>query len=325
MINKFMKTFDIITIGSALRDMLFYTDEAELIDNPKNPIKLKLLGFEYGAKIRGHRVQFTFGGGAMNTAVNFAGLGLKTGIISCLGNDETGQEIINYLKKKKVNTSLIQTVKERTGSSLLVIDEKTEEHVIFVHYGANEKLRLVHPKGVQRSPLGCTSWFYVSGLAAKVWPTVINKLKRTSAKIAWNPGHSQLPDLKKHLPGIAVLILNKDEATELCLEATKNYSVLNLLKIIYFWGPRLIVITDGRRGVYVFDGQKVYFDKPRPHQPRDTTGAGDCFGSTFIAGLIKLKDIKKAIHLAMLNTVSLVMRPGAQNGLLTWGQLKKKI
>jgi len=49
----------------------------------------------------------------------------------------------------------------------------------------------------------------------------------------------------------------------------------------------------------------------------DTTGVGDAFGSSFVAGLELYKgNIQKAMHLGVKNTASVVSQQGAQNGLL---------
>jgi len=48
-----------------------------LIDNKQDILRQKLLAFEYGAKINSEKVVHGFGGGAANTAVSFASLGLS--------------------------------------------------------------------------------------------------------------------------------------------------------------------------------------------------------------------------------------------------------
>jgi sugar/nucleoside kinase (ribokinase family) len=317
-----MKKFNVISIGSCVRDIIFYTDKAEFIKNPKNdPTKIYLLGFEYGAKIKSDEVYYSFGGGAANTAINFAGLGLKVGVIAALGNDGFGAEIKSRLKNKKVNTELLQIKKNNhTGLSFLVVDKKSNEHFILVSYGANNTLEF--NKSIN------TDWYYVSSLGGKNWSAIMDKIVKTKKKIAWNPGATQLQagygKLKKYFSKIEVLILNKDEAIELCLSAKKKGTIAKMLKIIHQWGPKKIVITDGEKGAYVYDGKKIYFDRPHHKKPKDTTGAGDCFGSTFITGLIKTKgDIIKSMRLAIRNTTSLVFTPGAQEGLLNWKQLNK--
>ena len=79
-----------------------------------------------------------------------------------------------------------------------------------------------------------------------------------------------------------------------------------------------MVITSGKEGADAYDGRNFYHQDVMKEQKRvDTTGVGDAFGSSFIAGLILYEgDIKKAMYLGVKNTASVVSEQGAQNGLL---------
>ena len=58
--------------------------------------------------------------------------------------------------------------------------------------------------------------------------------------------------------------------------------------------------------------------------PVNTTGAGDAFGSGFLAGFINSNsNAKTALHLGMLNSTAVIMHKGAQKGLLTKSELLK--
>lgn len=326
-----MKNYEIVTIGTAVRDVVFYTDEGEVVKNPKkDPTKLDLLGFELGAKLRSEKVHFTFGGGAANTGVNFSGLGLKTGVIAAVGDDMEGRDIAANLESKGVDTSLLHKArKERSGLSFLAVDEKTNEHVVFVYYGANLSL-----KASKAELAGLDSaWFYISSIASNAWPDMMSAAAAAGRKIAWNPGSTQLSGgfkkLANYMPDVEVFLVNKDEATELVLSrdpGRKDLGAGSLAKEIFSWGPGMVAVSDGRRGVWVYDGRRVRFDKPSHGRPVDTTGAGDCFGSTFVAALIRTDyDIPRSMELAIANASSLVYRPGAQIGLLSWNKLMKKI
>ena len=149
-------------------------------------------------------------------------------------------------------------------------------------------------------------------------------------RIAWNPGHSQLEKgasaLGKYLNNTSVLIVNKDEAIELVVSSREHCrksaqflnNIDNLLKEIKKMGPQIVVITNGRHGAYAYDGRRIYFQPVAKEKKRiNTTGVGDAFGSSFVAGLELFKgDIKRAMNLAARNAASVVSHLGAQVGLL---------
>ncbi|MBI2416239.1 MAG: carbohydrate kinase family protein [Candidatus Kerfeldbacteria bacterium] len=324
--------YQIVSVGTALRDTMFYTTAAETFLNPKHdPTKLKLIGFEYGAKIHSAEVWQFHGGGASNTAVGIARLGLRNAALVRLGNDAAGQEIRQHLKRERVATKLIQRdSKHPTGFSFLVVEKRTNEHVVFAHYGANEQLHI--SSALLRS--FSTDWFYVSSLSGRHWPAMMRQLCATTAQVAWNPGAIQLAAvaaMKKILPHITALIVNQDEATELALQTGvkktgQTLSLKQLLHHLHHLGPQLVLITAGHQGAWVYNGEQIFSIRPKPDHPKDTTGAGDCFGSSFITGLVRFEgDIQPALRLALLNATALVQQIGAQNGLLTWTKLQKKL
>ncbi len=318
----------ITTIGGATKDIMFYTDDMLLIDNKKDLLRQKLIAFEYGAKLYSNDVFLTYGGGGANTAISLASLGLKTQTILSLGLDDVGNSIIRNMKRAGVNIKLIQRNKKlNTGISFIVNVGQNKEHVIFAYRGANSALDLSQSI-VQKIK---TPWIYLTSLSANFIPKLNNIFLHSMQKdisIAWNPGTNQLKlglkKLAKYLKNTTVLIVNRDEALELLYsinKKTKN-NIKKNIKELHQYGQYLTVITDGPQGAYIYDGQKVYYEAALKRKGINTTGAGDAFGSALIAGLIKYNwNLKKALHLAILNSNAVIMKIGAQEGLLK----KKKL
>ncbi|MDP2812335.1 MAG: carbohydrate kinase family protein [bacterium] len=321
----------ITTIGGVARDIMFYTDETVLIENKNDLLRQKLIGVEYGAKIYSEKVYFTYGGGGMNTAVNLAGLGVRTQTIISLGDDFVGQDILKYLRAKVVSNKLVQVQpKTFTGTSFVLNVGSYNEHVIFVSRGANNKIKLSYDLIKKIN----TNWVYLASLSGN-WQSGVKILfdycSHKKIKVAWNPGSAQLKaglkKLSNYIAKTNVFIVNRDEALELVMsvkgQGTKD-NINYLLKFIHSYGQKLTVITDGKRGAYVYDGQKIYFRTALKKKGINTTGAGDAFGSSFVAGLIKYQgDLEKSLKLAILNSNSVIMKIGAQEGLLKAKDLKK--
>lgn len=90
-------------------------------------------------------------------------------------------------------------------------------------------------------------------------------------------------------------------------------------------GDRVVIMTKGPKGVIASDGKYIYsagiFKEKRFI---DRTGAGDAFGSGFVAGLIRTKKIEEAIRLGSANGTAVVEELGAKNGLLTKNRYEKE-
>jgi sugar/nucleoside kinase (ribokinase family) len=325
--------YEIITIGGATEDITFYTDEGILIDNHRDILRQKLLAFEYGAKIVIKNSTTFFGGGAVNTAINFSGLGFKAAAIINLGSDERGNRIFKNLKERGVATNLTAIDFSRESGYSFVVINGQGDRIIFPYRGANHGLHLNHS---QIKALKTARWIYISSLSGKYWLGDLKKIFAVSGpRIIWNPGHDQLrlgvKGLASFLKQTDILCLNKDEAIELAVSDSRykkrgnRYlnNVRNLLKIISAFGPQIVMITSGRQGADVYSGLKYYHaDIVKAKKNLDTTGVGDVFNSTFLVGLEKYKgSIERALHLASLAAAKKIGYLGAQNGFLTKNDL----
>jgi ribokinase len=321
-----MKIFDVVTIGSALKDIMFYSDQIDIISNKKNVLHPKMLAVGYGAKIPIDEVFVNYGGGALNVGVGLKNFGIDVSPLINVGNDQVGKEIHYYLNKQKIDTSLMNVDKERrTGFSLIMTAATDREHTIFTYKGASSFLKLPSLRGFR------TKWFYVSALSSKDWAYEFEKITRQTkrnVKIAWNPGSLQLKNhrvMRNFLGDIEVLILNKDEATEFVYKSEKKVLKKDLargkflLKKIQEYGPQKVVITLGAKGVIALDEHGKYYSIPAKNDKKrivDTVGAGDSFSSGMMAGLVKWLNFEKALQLGIKNSAMVLTKAGAQNGLL---------
>lgn len=316
---------DVVTIGGATRDFFISSDKCRTVDNKKSLKERKLLAFELGAKHYIKDLHSFLGGGACNTAIGFSRLGLKTAIKICVGIHEEGKWIKKTLKREKVNISLIKSTREEpSGLSFIVIDSKSKsrEHIAFSYRGANKYLD-IDPKKIIN-----TGWIYLASFSGKDWGKQLKNIskivKDQNIKLAFNPGSKQLEAGASKLRGILklteVLLVNRDEAIELAL-SQHHYNqaphINTLLRELKKMGPKIVVVTDGGKGAYAYDGEEFFFMRSLKINPVDTTGAGDAFSSGFVAGMIKYdENIKKSLELGVRNGASVAKKMGAQTGLI---------
>lgn len=325
--------YDFITIGGLTEDVVFFTEDGVLISNKKNLLQQKLLAFEYGAKINIKEIGYYFGGGASNSAVNLSNLGFRVACLAKNGSDDRGKRILDNLKKNKINCENIEIDKKNDSGFSFIVNNK-KDRIIFTYRGANEYLEIKpsHQKIIKNS-----NWVYLSSLP----DNFINSLKNIynfKNKIAWNPGLNQLSKgvnpISSFLKNTDIFMLNKDEGLELIKKTTKFNSIKNsflnnsknLIKILKQFGPNKIILTEGAKGAYFYDGNNFYHQKIIKGQKRiDSTGVGDAFNSTVASLLDKYNgDFKKAMFCGVKNVSSVIAYCGAQNGLLSLEKLIKK-
>lgn len=313
--------FDIITIGTATRDVFIKSHLFRVLRDPRH---LEGLGFKtgeaecfaLGAKVEIEKPTLTIGGGAVNSAVTFARQGFKTACLAKIGNDDSGAAILKELKKEKIqNLTVIDKIHGTAYSVILLSAEG--ERTILNYKGASENLA---KKDIPFAKLKA-KWVYIApgNIPYEIMKLIVKYLKKNKTKIAMNPSKSYLSigskKLKPLLDNLDVVSLNREEATYLTGVDYKNEKELfrGLDELI----KGIVVMTDGPRGVMVSDGENIYQSGTFQEKKLvDRTGAGDAFGSGFVAGLIKTKDIREAIRFATANATSVVEQYGATQGIL---------
>ena len=68
----FKKNFDVISLGSALRDICFWSKAGKFFSTPQDLIAQRYLAFEYGAKVNIDEAHYSLGGGALNSSTTFS-------------------------------------------------------------------------------------------------------------------------------------------------------------------------------------------------------------------------------------------------------------
>lgn len=306
--------YQVISIGAAVVDIFIYSKFFQIQKNNE----AKLLCQNYGDKLEVDSFKVFSGGGATNTAVGFARLGLRTALVCETGRDNFSQIILNELIKEGVETSfIIREKKEQTGGSVALIG-KDGDRSLMVHRGAASML---DPYDIPTYWLSQAGWIHLSNIAgreltlAKIFDLV---RKGYTANLSWNPGKAELNLLSKKRLSIKevpcqVLILNKEEWQSI---ENVQHEVLHTI-------PQ-IVITDSVRGGDVFiAGKHLMHYQAKKVKAVDNTGAGDAFISAYVAGQIIGKMPQDSIDWGIKNAASVVKYYGSKPGLLTREMIEK--
>ena len=269
-------------------------------------------------------LRFDTGGGGTNISVGLARLGLKAAYLGCLGRDDNAETILRMLKKEKVDTSLVTRADKMSGYSV-ILDAKGHDRTILAHKGANNELEF---RKINKTKLKQTKWIYLGSFMAKSFiasEKVAEFAGKNKINVIFNPSSylckGGVHHLWKILSNTTVLILNLEEAQLLMGRLNIN----DLLKALMKTGPKIVIITNGSKGAYAYDGEYTYFVKPHGVKILETTGAGDSFCTGFLAGYIKKKDIEFALELAQTEAEGVITHYGAKNLLLTWKQANDMI
>ncbi|MBI2054032.1 MAG: carbohydrate kinase family protein [Candidatus Staskawiczbacteria bacterium] len=311
--------FDIITFGSASKDIFIKSGAFKVLHNNNDFIAGKGICLDLGSKIDVDDIVFASGGGGTNTAATFARQGFKTAFCGAVGDDIAGREIIEELKKISVDTKFVLKKEEKSTNHSIIVLSGKEDRTILVYRGAAE---LADIKDIPIEKLK-TRWIYLaplSGLLCDNFASIVDFASRNKIKIALNPSKQQLDlpakTLKNILQKTDILFLNQEEASILAkIPFSQEMEIFRKIDEMF---PGILVMTKGGKGVAVSDGKLFYSAKPDPGRKIvDTTGAGDSLASGFLSEFIKTKgNIESAIQFGLANSAANLSRVGAKTGLL---------
>jgi ribokinase len=311
---------DLFTIGDCNVDIFTFPERADVHCQLHGDEKCELC-LEAAGKITSKGFALAFGGNAANVAVGASRLGLKTAIYTHVGKDVFGSETIENLAKEKVETGFVVTDK----------DTSTNVNVV-VSFGGERTILAQHQSRHYNVPAVSASWIYFSSLAprhASVHHQIPSLVKRTGAKLAFNPGSYQLKEGRKELAPVlertTILVVNRSEAGRLLGTTHELEDERQILARLRHLGPRVAVVTDGPAGSYGFDGGDFIFQPATAKRAVERTGAGDAFSCGLVAALVLGKTLKEALKWGTVDAEAVTQEIGAQKGLLSRAALEKRL
>jgi sugar/nucleoside kinase (ribokinase family) len=99
------------------------------------------------------------------------------------------------------------------------------------------------------------------------------------------------------------------------------FSMNKFFKEVLNMGPKIVVVTNGANGVYVVTDHTGYFHPSLKIKVSSTVGAGDAFGSCFVASLLHGHKLPDALRNGITNSASVLQHLDAKTGLLSLQQL----
>jgi sugar/nucleoside kinase (ribokinase family) len=312
---------DVITFGSATQDIYVKSGKFLPVLGRKFTTG-KGICLTLGSKIKVDDIFLGFGGGGTNAAATFANQGLKVAFCGQVGKDCFGGQMDDEMKKLKIGTDLVLGTKSKLTNTSVFLVFPGKDRTILVYRGASDDLE---KSDIPWQKIKKARWFYLapfSGKLASLTEELVNFAHKAGIRVAWNPGYNQLkfkPSvLQRILDKIDILILNQEEASLLAKVPFQKEK--DIFERIDEMMKGIAIMTKGGQGAVVSDGRYLYRAPSLKSRFVDATGAGDAFGSGFVAGMIKKNSVTFAIQLAMANSSSCVGQWGAKNGLLKKNQ-----
>ena len=312
---------DFVAIGDTVVDAFIKLVDAHLEEADHVKYEEQQLCMPFASKIPYESVTVIPAvGNSANAAVSAARLGLKTGLVTFLGNDINGRECKFALENENISTDF-----------LIMENGKFTNYHYVLWFGDERTILIKHETFKAYLPdIGKPKWIYLSSLgehAKDLHVEIASYMKKNpEVKLAFQPGTFQIKMGKELLREIYTqsefFCCNVEEAQKILNNQSKDINVL--LSEMQNLGPKIVTITDGKKGSYLrWEGQNYYMPiYPDTKAPYERTGAGDAFCSTFVAALDLGLTPVEALAWGPINSMNVVQYVGAQKGLLKRSEIE---
>ena len=244
------------------------------------------------------------GGAPLNVALRLASLGINAQIISRIGQDEIGKELLAFIEKNGVATDTIQIDENlSTGQVIVQLNEKGSASYTINYPVAWDKIVCIPEDEIM-----------VKKADALVFGTLIcrDSVSHASLLEIINYAKYAVFDVNLRAPFYTKEILinlmmqsdfikfNDDELYEISSFMNSPYHSLeqNILFIAEKTNTKHICVTKGSHGAVLYYNEKMYYNSGYKIDVVDTVGSGDSFLAGLLSKLLTEANPQEAIDFA---------------------------
>jgi pseudouridine kinase len=261
------------------------------------------------------RIRRSYGGVARNVAENLARLGQPVRLITILGEDASGNEILAYTANAGVDVSaVLRSKKYPTGYYMGVVDRNGKLQFAVDDMRLLEEITPDDLKGQEELFKSSSLVFVDANLPVKTLRAAVNLAKRARIPICADTASSTLAErLVKFLPKYYLVTANSKEAgvlTGLSFEASDRNAAMEAARSLVNQGVRIALVTLAEYGVVYATSETTGHISAIRTRISDPTGAGDAMTAAVLFALLNNIELDDAIRLGV-SAASLTLRhPG---------------
>lgn len=260
------------------------------------------------------------GGAPANFAYHVSQFGLPSCVVSAIGDDALGKEIIENFTSKGLD-QLIAEVPYPTGTVQVEIDQTgiplydIKENVAWDNIPYTEHLDAL----AKRTKAVCFGSLAQRNVVSR---NTINHFLDTMPKddnslivfdVNLRQGFYNKEILCKSMQNCNILKINDEEL--ITVSRMFGYPGIDLQDKCWIllgkYNLKMLILTCGINGSYVFTPGNVSFQPTPKVEVADTVGAGDSFTAAFIASILKGKSVTEAHSIAVKTSAYVCTQKGA--------------
>lgn len=279
------------------------------------------------------------GGSPANIAIGSAKLGLKTGFIGKIPDDQHGRFIETYMADVGVDTSNMVIDDEGHKAGLAFTEIKSPEECSILMYREDVADLYLKPHEVSEEYINKFKVLLVSGTALSKSPSreaifmAVSIAKKNGVKVVFELDYRpytwpSAEETSVYYTLIAnqsdIVIGTRDEFD--MMEGVENGENDHTIALLFDEEPELVVIKHGVDGSYAYSKNgSLYRGLAYKTDVLKTFGAGDSYASAFLYALINGKEIETALKYGSASAAIVVSKHSSSEAMPTEYEIEKLI
>lgn len=318
----------VIGMGNALVDIMTRLENDALLNDfnlPKGSMQLvDKISVEIVLKGTQHlQIQQSSGGSAANTIHGLANLGIETGFIGTIGEDEFGVFFHEDLKKNNIQPRLFKGKTESGRAIALVSPDSERTFATFL--GAAIELSAEH---LTTDIFEGYHYFHIEGYLVQNHDLIkkaVELAKQQGLKVSldlasFNVVEANIDFLKELIRDYVDIVFANEEEAKAFTGLQPEEALHEIAKTC-----EIAVVKIGKNGSLIKTGDTVYTIGVIQANSLDTTGAGDNYASGFIYGLVNGLSLQKCGEIGAVLSGKVIEVIGAKMDSNTWDTIRKMV
>jgi fructokinase len=276
------------------------------------------------------------GGTGANIAVALSRLGVRSVLVSKLGNDPLAAFLTDILEREKVNTQHISfSERYKTGLIIISVSSTGERHFThMVRPSADSQLKNSDMPAFERGDWLCVSAFIFAQRSSREATFFAMQQAKMAGSLVcvdanirvdmWDDELLLIPTTLEALKTADIAKMSEDEL----LLLTNTDSIEEGTKEVKQWPAKIKIITRAEKGAILLTEQSEFHIEGYNAPVVDMTGAGDAFIAAFISKLMPLESwtddqLIEAVEFSNACGALVVGKKGAMSALPDLGTVNR--
>ena len=249
------------------------------------------------------QIRLSFGGAARNVAENLLHLGMPVRLITVVGSDEAGDQLMREIREAGADVEgILRSDHYPTGSYLAVVNSEGKLEFGLDDMRIMSELSAAHIHAHEDLFSQSSLLFIDANLSKETLRTILSIARRVKLPVCADPTTESLaPRLMPHLKHLRLVVPNSGEAAVLSgrVGISNQVEAIEAAKYLVSQGVDIAIITMAEAGVCYATSETSGQVPPVRTQIIDPTGAGDALTAAVLFGLLNDMPVDDAVRLGV--------------------------